>query len=57
MTYTIIIAICRIGAIWAKNKVVKKAFMTGSTLAVMMAILELNNDKKEISDEYNDRPY
>lgn len=45
--YTILIAVGRIGAIWATKAVYRKSFSTLVSFAIMMAILNANKSNKK----------
>ena len=53
--YTIIITICKIGAIWARKIVVRKTFQSVGTVAFMVMVIQSNENKK--SKENYDRKH
>lgn len=50
--YTIIITICKVGAIWARSIVVRKTFQSLSTIVFMVMIIEINNKKSKAEESY-----
>ena len=50
--YTIIITICKIGAIWARKIVVRKTFQSIGTVAFMVMVIQSNENKKS-KDNYD----
>ena len=46
------IAITKIGSIWAKNMVVRNAFRTGTSLFIMLSVIQSRNLRKA-NDEAN----
>lgn len=53
--YTVIITICKIGAIWARKIVVRKTFQSVGTIAFMVMVIQSNENKK--SKENYDRKH
>lgn len=47
MIYTIIITLCRIGAIWGRTVVIRKTFQSIGTVIFMVMIIESNKTKKK----------
>lgn len=45
--WTLIIAIGKIGVIWATKRTQRKIFQTVVSVAVMMAVINFNKSKKE----------
>lgn len=50
--YTVIITICKVGAIWARSIVVRKTFQSLSTIVFMVMIIEINNKKSKAEESY-----
>lgn len=50
--YTIIITICKVGAIWARRTVVRKTFQSISTVVFMIMVIEINNKKTLAQESY-----
>lgn len=53
--YTIIITICKVGAIWARKIIIRKTFQSISTIVLMVMIIDINNRKQQIKNDYEQR--
>lgn len=45
--YTIIITVCKVGAIWARKIVIRKTFQSISTVVFMIMLIHINQIKSK----------
>ena len=51
--YTIIITICRVGAIWSRKIIIRKTFQSISNVVFMIMIIDIANKKNKIKESYD----
>jgi hypothetical protein len=53
--YTVIITICKVGAIWARTIVFRKTFQSISTVVFMVMIIHINQIKSKSTLIYEEK--
>lgn len=53
--YTVIITICKVGAIWARTIVLRKTFQSLSTVVFMVMIIHINQIKSKSALIYDEK--
>ena len=53
--YTVIITICKVGAIWARTIVLRKTFQSLSTVVFMVMIIHINQIKSKSTLIYDEK--
>ena len=53
--YTVIITICKVGAIWARTIVLRKTFQSVSTIVFMVMIIHINQIKSKSALIYDEK--
>ena len=51
--YTIIITVCKVGAIWGRTVIIRKTFQSIGTVVFMIMIIDTNNRKIKQQEKYD----